>query len=206
MSTASATRKAGPGRPSSGARERIIDGCLEVLKDDGYAGLTLAKVAVAAGESKALIGYHFGAKADLVVAAARELGDSITSQIRLGLDGTGTIEEIVDGALAGIWGIVDRDERLPRAYFDLNAVSVVDPEIRDVMQEVKRGFREVLHELLIATANPLPASAIPSFSILLIAGIEGLMLERIERGESDELAEARDLFVRAMTGIAAKSR
>ena len=36
-----ATERPGPGRPSSGARERILAGCLEVLKSDGYAGLKL---------------------------------------------------------------------------------------------------------------------------------------------------------------------
>ena len=33
------------GRPSTGARERILDAAIEVLKAEGYAGLTIAKVA-----------------------------------------------------------------------------------------------------------------------------------------------------------------
>ena len=33
------------GRPSTGARERILEAAIEVLKSDGYAGLTIAKVA-----------------------------------------------------------------------------------------------------------------------------------------------------------------
>ena len=40
------------GRPSTGARERILEAAIEVLKADGYAGLTIAKVAARAGESK----------------------------------------------------------------------------------------------------------------------------------------------------------
>lgn len=202
--TAAATRQ-GPGRPPTGASERILQGCLEVLKANGYAGLTMAKVAAASGENKALITYHYGTKAGLVTAAARELGESISSQIQSGLEGATTIEEIMSGALAGIWDIVDRDERLPRAYFDLNAVSVVDDEIRAVMQEVKRGFRDVLGELLGAAGNPLTAATIPAFCVLAIAGIEGLLLERIERGESTELSEAKELFVQSMTELANRS-
>ena len=55
----------GPGRPSSGARERLLEAGLEVLKSDGYAGLTIAKVAARAGQNKALISYHFGSKQGL---------------------------------------------------------------------------------------------------------------------------------------------
>lgn len=203
LTTATAPRP-GPGRPSSGARERILEGCLEVLKADGYAGLSLAKVAAASGENKALITYHFGSKSGLVVAAARELGDSISRQISEGLEGAATLEEIMRGALAGVGEIVDRDERLPRAYFDLSAVSVVDVEIRDVMREVKQGFRAVLRKLLASVGNPLPAAEIAPFSVVVIAGVEGLLLERIERGETSELAQARELFVRSMTEIASR--
>lgn len=202
MSATVEALKPGPGRPSSGASDRILQGCLEVLKSSGYAGLTMAKVATASGENKALITYYYGTKAGLVTAAARELGSSISSQIQLGLEGATTVEEIVRGALAGVWDIVDRDERLPRAYFDLNAVSVVDDEIRAVMQEVKRDFRDVLGELLSAARNPLSPAAIPAFSVLAIAGIEGLLLERIERGESGDLSQAKEMFVHSMTALA----
>ncbi|MDQ3571747.1 MAG: TetR/AcrR family transcriptional regulator [Actinomycetota bacterium] len=198
MASAPAATKPGPGRPPTGARERILDACLDVLKSDGYAGLSLAKVAAASGQNKALITYHFGSKSGLVKAAARELGDSISRQILQGLEGASTVEDIVRGALTGVWEIVAGDERLPRVYFDLSAVSVVDEEIRAVMREVKDGFRAVLRELLGAAGDPLPAPRIPAFSVMLIAGIEGLLLERIERGESTELSDARELFVRSM--------
>jgi len=201
-SAVKATDRPGPGRPASGARERILDACLEVLKSDGYAGLSLAKVAAASGQNKALITYHFGSKSGLVVAAARELGDYVSGRILAGLEGASTVEEIVRGASAGVWEIVDRDERLPRVYFDLSAVSVVDDEIRSVMREVKQGFRDVLRRLLIAVSDPLPAPRIAPFSVLVIAGLEGLLLERIERGESPELAQARELFARTMTAAA----
>jgi AcrR family transcriptional regulator len=48
--TETPTRSGRPGRPSTGARERILEGAIEVLKADGYAGLTIAKVATEAGD------------------------------------------------------------------------------------------------------------------------------------------------------------
>jgi AcrR family transcriptional regulator len=197
-----AALKTGPGRPSTGARERILEGCLEVLKESGFAGLTIAKVAATSGESKALVSYHFGSKAGLVTAAGRELGVEITREVLDGLDGARTVEEITAGAAGALWRLIERDERLPRVYFDLNAVSVVDAGIRDVLREIKAGWREVVSRLLTEAAPPVPADRVGAVTTLLIAGLEGLTLERIERGETPELEEARKLFVDSVCAVA----
>src|SRR5918997_3681922 len=105
---AATSAKPGPGRPSTGARERILEGCLEVLKASGYAGLTIAKVAAASGESKALVSYHFGSKAGLVAAAGRELGEEITREVLDGLEGAATLAEIAGGAAGALWRLIER--------------------------------------------------------------------------------------------------
>src|SRR5919106_6588169 len=89
------------GRPSTGARERILDAAIEVLKADGYAGLTIAKVAAAAGESKALVAYHYGSKQGLVKACGREVAELITSAALDAVDGATTVEEVIGGGFAG---------------------------------------------------------------------------------------------------------
>jgi AcrR family transcriptional regulator len=177
------------GRPSTGARERILGACLEVLKAEGYAGLSIAKVAARAGENKALISYHFGSRQGLVAAAGRELGETISDEILGGLEKAASAEEVIRGAADGLWALMDRDERLPRVYFDLNAVSVVEDDVREVMREIKAGWRQVLTRLLGRGDEETAA-------VLVIAGLEGLCLERIERGDTEELRRARELFIR----------
>lgn len=197
-----ATDRPKPGRPSTGARERILAGCLDVLKESGYAGLSIAKVAAASGESKALVSYHFGSRDGLVAETARGLGQAITERVVAAIKGARTVEEIVRGAMQGAWEMVDDDERLPRVYFDLNAVSVVDDEVREVMREVKTGFRRVLVELLTTARPAVERDRAATLSVLVIAGIEGLLLERIERGETPELAAGRKLFVSSICAVA----
>jgi AcrR family transcriptional regulator len=184
------------GRPPTGARERILEAGLEVLKSEGYAGLTIAKVAAAAGENKALIAYHFGSKQGLIAAAGRELGQAISDDILGGLEDAETTEEVVRGALEGLWRVMERDERLPRVYFDLNAVSVVEDDVRRVMREIKAQWRRVLTGLLGARDD--------SAAVLIIAGLEGLCLERIERGDTPELRRASEMFVRATSAELAR--
>ena len=183
-----------PGRPSTGARERILAAALETLLADGYAGLTTAKVAVRAGESKALIAYHFGSKQGLVTAAANELGARITADVLAGLGSARSAEGVIRGVVDGLWRILDRDERIARLYFDLNAVSVVEDEVRAALRSMKDGWRAVLHELLAGAG--VPAGRLGTGVVLVLVGLEGLALERIERGETPELGSARRLFVR----------
>lgn len=187
-----------PGRPSTGARERILAAALETLLADGYAGMTTAKVAVRSGQNKALIAYHFGSKHGLVAAVAGEIGDSITAEVLEGVRDARDVEAIVSGVMAGVWRVLDRDERVARLYFDLNAVSVVDEDVRATLREIKDRWREVLRELL-AEAG-VPSRRIGASVVLIMAGVEGLALERIERGETRELGQARKLFVASAAG------
>ncbi len=194
MSEAPASR-ARPGRPDSGARERILEACLEVLKADGYAGLTIAKVAARAGENKALISYHFGSKQGVVTAAARELGEMITRDVLAGVEGANTIEDVLRGTADGIWTILERDVRLSRAYFDLNAVSVVEDEISSALRQIKTRWREVLSQLLLDAG--VGRARVPAATTFVVVAMEGFCLEWIERGDTAELRLARDLFVTA---------
>jgi TetR/AcrR family transcriptional repressor of bet genes len=194
--------KAGPtaaprprGRPSTGARERILDAALDVLKSDGYAGLTIAKVAVRAGESKPLVAYHFGSKRGLVTAVGREVAELITTAVLDAVEGADTVEGVVRGVAVGVERVLEDDERLARLYFDLAAVSVVDPEIRRTIAEVNESWRRVLIDLLTGAADgPTPARA-RVLTLMVIAGIQGLAIERIERGPTPELRKARELFI-----------
>ena len=193
-------RRPGPGRPPTGARERVLEAGLEVLKAEGYAGLTTAKVAARSGENKALIGYHFGSKQGLVAAVGREVAESITNEVIGQLDEPETVEEVVQGVLDGIWRVLDRDERLARLYFDLAAVSVVEPDVRAVMREMKDLWRRVTGELLSGAADGPAKRQAEAASVYVIAGIEGLALERLERGDTPALRKARELFVASAVG------
>ena len=187
----------GPGRPPSGARERILEGALKVLKRDGYAGLTTAKVAARAGQNKALIGYHFGSKQGLVATVARQVADEITSEVLDGLGEPVSATELVDGVVSGIWRVLRRDEGLARVYFDLASQSVVEPEVARIMREMKANFRATLCELLGTIDDGPPPRYREGAAVYLIAGVEGLALERLDRGETPELRRARALWTQS---------
>jgi AcrR family transcriptional regulator len=198
--TATASDTAAPrlGRPPSGARERILDAATEVLKSEGYAGTTLSKVAAWAGESKALITYHFGSKEGLVAAVGQDLAQLVTGRVLAQIKDARSVEAIVRGVVRATERLADEDERIPRLYFDLAAVSVVEPEIRATIGEMTEQWQRVLEELL-AEAEDGPSTAkARAVALLIRTGNQGLALERIERGVSAELVRAQELFVRSV--------
>lgn len=195
--TAEAPRR---GRPSTGARERILDAATEVLKAEGYAGLTVAKVAARAGESKALVGYHFGSKQGLIAAVGREIAELITNQVLDSIQGATSVKHVIEGTAIGVERVLDEDERVGRLYFDLAAVSVVDDEVRQTIADVNEAWRGILIDLL-TRAGVTPARA-RVLTLMVIAGVQGFALERIERGKTPDLRKARDLFMRSAVAAA----
>jgi AcrR family transcriptional regulator len=192
-----------PGRPPSGARERILDGALGVLKEDGYAGLTTAKVAAASAESKALIAYHFGSKQGLVAAAAHRVAETLIAEVLEAIGEPASADELVRGLTEGVWRMMERDPGLQRVYFDLASQSVVEPEVNRIMSEMKARFRAILAELLGAVDDGPSPETVDAAAVYLIAGVEGLSLERLDRGDTPELRGARAMFERSAAAVVA---
>jgi hypothetical protein len=110
---------------------------------------------------------------------------------------------VIAGAATGVEGVLDEDERLARVYFDLAAVSVVDPEVRATIAEINEGWRTVLVERL--RDSGIPAAQARVTTVMVIAGLQGLALERIERGKTAELRKAQDLFIRGAVATSGPS-
>jgi AcrR family transcriptional regulator len=165
------------------------------MKAEGYAGTTLAKVAARSGESKALVAYHYGSKQGLVATVAGSVAEAITAAVLARLGSAEDVEGVVANAAAGVDQILQEDDRLARVYFDLAAVSVVEPDVRQTIAAINEGWRAVLIERF--TEVGVPAARARALTVMVIAGLSGLALERIERGDTAELRGARKLFIKA---------
>ena len=202
MPEPAAQQRPGPGRPSSGARERILEAGLEVLKTDGYAGLTNAKVAARSGQNKALISYHFGSKQGLVAEVARTVSGAITEELLQAVGEPRSVRALARGVVDGLAAVHARDAGLARLYFDLASQSVVEPEVKTVMAEMKAGYRAVLRrQLARVTDGPASSNDADAAAVFMVACLEGLMLEQMERGETPALRHARELFVASVAAV-----
>ena len=204
MPEAAGQPRSGPGRPSSGARERILDAANEVLKADGYAGLTTAKVAARSGQNKALISYHFGSKQGLVAEVARGVSTAITEELLQGIGNPRDLRGLGRGVVDGLRSVHARDKGLARVYFDLAAQSLVEPEVGTIISDVKAGYRAVLREQLARVSDgPSSSDEAEAVAVYMVACLEGLMLDQVERGETPSLDRARKMFVESLPAVVA---
>ncbi len=195
MNQVAAPENRGPGRPASGAAERILEAAYDVLKRDGYAGLTTAKVAAASGQNKALISYYFGSKQGLVAAVARRVSETLTDEVLGQVGEPSTARELVEALTAGLWRAMDRDAGLQRVYFDLSSQAVVESEVGGIMIEMKQGHRAIVRELVRGLGLGVRAAELDGIAVFLIAGLEGLSLERLDNGDSAALERASAIFI-----------
>ena len=199
---APAPERARPGRPSSGARERILDAANEVLKSEGYAGLTTAKVAARSGQNKALISYHFGSKQGLVAEVARMVSGAITEELLQAIGEPRDLRGLARDVVDGLGSIHERDEGLARVYFDLASQSLVEPEVGAIMAEMKAGYRAVLRgQLARVSDGPRSSEEADAVAVYMVACLEGLMLDQVERGETRALVRARQLFIDSVAAV-----
>jgi AcrR family transcriptional regulator len=186
-----------PGRPASDAPERILSAAYEVLRDDGYVGVTTAKVAAASGQNKAMISYYYGSKQGLVAAVARRVSETLTKEVLAELDSATTPGELVTAMTEALWAVMDRDPGLQRVYFDLSSHAVVDREVGGIMLEMKEGHRAIVREILRGLDAEIAADELDAIAIFIISGLEGLSLERLDRGDSPALRRAVEIFIAA---------
>jgi AcrR family transcriptional regulator len=186
-----------PGRPASDAPERILDAAYKVLRDDGYVGVTTAKVAAASGQNKAMISYYYGSKQGLVAAVARRVSETLTKEVLAEVDSAKTPGDLVTAMTESLWAVMDRDPGLQRVYFDLSSHAVVDREVGGIMLEMKEGHRAILREVLRGLDAEIAADELDAIAIFIISGLEGLSLERLDRGDSPALRRAVEIFIAA---------
>lgn len=90
-----------PGRPRDAAvAERVLDAALEVLQDEGFAGLTIEAIADRAGVSKATIYRRWDSKETLLVDAVARVVEAVI------IEDTGDIRHDLTAAVRGMCSFV----------------------------------------------------------------------------------------------------
>ncbi|HVL81214.1 MAG TPA: TetR family transcriptional regulator [Actinomycetota bacterium] len=79
-------------------KDRIVEACLETLKEEGFAGTSARAIARRGGFNQALIFYHFGTLNDLLLAALDRTSERRLSAYRAALAAAESVEEKVASA------------------------------------------------------------------------------------------------------------
>jgi AcrR family transcriptional regulator len=158
-------------------RQRIVKATVELMAEIGIDRVRTRAIAERAGVNPALVHYHFGSIAALVMEAAeyallQELGPSIDVFVS-----AATVQE---GITAMLEWIEQRGQRTPGATILAEAMvkATRDPAFRRWTKRASRRFRAIiLDRLKTARANHEldPALDIEATAVLLAAALDGLL-------------------------------
>jgi AcrR family transcriptional regulator len=179
---------------NKGARqvEAILDAALRCLGRDGFAATSMGKIATEAGVSKRLLFHYFTSREQLVDALADAVGTRLVGQVEEATAGLGTPEEVTAAGFERLWSAATGDRGLLIAYFGLVTEAVTDERLQPAAARLKERFRTLIGDLLGAAQAHGMRILIDeeALTTLLLAGVQGLALEWLERGDTPALAAA----------------
>ncbi len=159
----------------------ILTAAHQVLKRDGFAGLSVGAVAQAAGENKSTILYHFGDKAGLVTA----LTDSLLSSMRLKL--LPLIEERSRGVnrvhtLMVVHRGIARDSEYWRTLYDLLPHITRDRRLHARFKALMDWYYEVILRTLGLLDDDGDNTDARIVASLILSVLEGFAMQRLLLG------------------------
>jgi AcrR family transcriptional regulator len=122
-------------------RAQILDGAYDVAARHGLDGLTIRRVAAAAGLSHGLVHFHFRTKEALLSALLDRLLASTTAMQAATADATGTPRERLAGLLRDELERLTRDRRQIHLFFDFWLLGTRHPRVRSKMRAELDRYR-----------------------------------------------------------------
>jgi len=174
------------------AAEAILEAALRCLARDGYAASSVQRIADEAGVQKRMVHYYFDSREQLFDEIVRRVGDRLLAQVEEAIEGLEEPNDIASAGFERLWSGITSDRGLLVAYFGLAAESVTDPRLRKTIAYINDGYRRLIDRLIADAEGHGRTLRMDreSVTVLIIAGIHGLTLEWLERGDTPALRKA----------------
>lgn len=184
--------------------DAILAAAIRCLARDGYSASSISKIAADAGVQKRMVLYYFGSREVLFDAVVQRIGDQLLVQLEEALEGLEDPVDIVSVSFDQVWGRITSDRALLAAYFGLVAESVTDPHLRKSVGYINEGYRRLIRRLAadMSTRGRRLAIDEQALTVLIVAGIQGLALEFLERGDTPALRSAIEVFQAWLSSVA----
>lgn len=194
------------GATGAAHRDRLVQAMIALVAERGYAAVTVADVVAAARVSKRTFYQHFSDReacflAAYVAAAEQPLARiaaAVTpvAEAASGAEPLSLADEVTAGTSAYLAALAEQPA-LTRTL--LTEISGLGPQGRRVRREVLNRFAEQLSALIALGASTEAGRSVPELAgvrglphptaVALVGGINELVLDAVEDGRGDRLAE-----------------
>jgi AcrR family transcriptional regulator len=166
------------GRELPATAQRILQAAQRVLARDGYEALTISAIADEALQTKSLVLYHFGRRANLEALLVDSLWHDIDAGFVRSLPDLPADAGTRIDALVGFYDGIAADRRLWRMYYALLPSVIGDAEVRKNLARIYESYRQDINVRCLA-ASGLPAHVVDELACPFLAVGEGLPLQSL---------------------------
>lgn len=171
--------------------EAIVAACLRCIARDGYAATSLAAIAREASVDKRLVAYYHGSREQLLDRVVRHVADQLIERLRAAIDGIADPREIAQVGFDRIWSSLTTDRALLVAWLAIKAEAIANVELQEGARYLNDGFREVIREAWVGieARGFRSRMSMERMTLMIVASIQGLVMEWLAYGDTPELAE-----------------
>lgn len=170
-----------------------MDAAVELLLEEGLAGITNRSVAARAGVAHGLVRHHFRTLDALIRAAVRKAAATSITTTTLEPE-SGDLHDFAGGLADNV-----RSEGAQhRMMYEVAAEGLRDPELRQELQAVYRDYLAATERAMVGFGAGPKADVLAR---VVFAALDGLVLQELVLGGTpieEELACLRELIARAL--------
>lgn len=178
-----------PRRFDPNRRERLLDACLDVIAEEGVAGLSHRKVAAAADVPLGSTTYHFDGLDHMVFEAFERFSEASSDRFEIAMTGAGDLADAREAVVELITGGSITAQRELVLMTELYALAAREPR-----------YRSITHAWMQRSRAALARHFDPTTVAMLDALIEGLTLHRALDDGTGEDADAAEAVRRITLG------
>lgn len=174
--------------------EHILSATYSVLAREGFAGLSMSRIANEAGVNKRMLHYYFDTKERLIEEMAKSLLEMVVTQLKEATRGfTENPGMVFTVGLDRTWAVVTGNRELIAAYISISSQAVFDERLAQTLYRNKQAVRDMMISdlnTLVATGQwrlKVPPEAIAEMTVAMF---QGFVLEWVERGDDAHLLQA----------------
>ncbi|WP_354700459.1 hypothetical protein DSM112329_00737 [Paraconexibacter sp. AEG42_29] len=181
----------------------ILDAALRCLARDGFAATSLQRVADEAGLNKRVVIYYYESREGLFLHVVEHVGGRFIAQLEDTVRGLEEPSDIVERGFETFWASITTDRALLVAWFGLQAESITNPALHGAASYISTRFRDLVSGLIddaIGRGRILLLDR-ASLEVLILANVQGLILNYLENGDTPELQTAIKTVQTALTYV-----
>lgn len=188
-------------------RGQIVSAARAVLVRDGVGRTTLRAVATEAGIPLGTLHYVFPSKESLLHAVIEDVVDEIAALLKTTAEVDGGLAHAIRQGLRGFWvQLVANQPNLQLVQYELVTFALRTPGLEHLSRwQYQRYCRIVAQWCQEAAQYSGETCAVPfdRLARIVVAGVDGLILQRVCEPDAERSAEDLDAFIEMVVGLAA---